>query len=344
LIRRPFYQRDVAKAEIKRLGDEQRGLNAFVDSHPSVLQYRRAYHEAHGRVARAPALPSARDYPAAGKNVSYKDKLIGHLPLDIGRGAEIGPLNVPLLSKQEANVLYVDHLDGPGLKQKYPGLEGILDIDRPMINHSLYETLKSDAPLDYVVASQVFEHVPNPICWLQEIAEALSVGGLLALSLPDRRMTFDLFREESAPADMVAAYFAGAQVPDVRAVYDNQSLATAVNLHFLRPNSLYPKDVVEGRGANSPEKVAVDHLAITRLAHDGNYLDAHCWVFTPPSFLILMAQLAEDGFVPFRCHQFYPTDLASLDRGSSSFVVVLEKTDASIPTGDLRRSFLLPLG
>jgi SAM-dependent methyltransferase len=348
LIRRAFDQRDVATdqcralaAEIDGMRNELNEMREFTDSNAAVLQYRRAYHEAHGSVAPSAAMPSAKAYPASGSGLSYKQKLTGLLPVETGLGAEIGPLNIPLLSKQEANVLYVDHLDVHGLRRKYPTVEGIVDIDRPMVSHSLSETLKADAPLDYIVASQVFEHVPNPILWLQEIAGVIRVGGRVALSLPDRRMTFDLFREESAAADMVAAYFADEKVPDVRAVYDNQCLATAVDIPWIRASSMHPKEVIDARGARSPDKVVEDHLRLARMALDGEYLDTHCWVFTPPSFLIVMAQLAEDGLLPFLCRQFYPTDLSSGDRGSASFVVILERAEFST---DLRKSFLMPLG
>ena len=96
-----------------------------------------------------------------------------------GRGAEIGPLNIPVTSKLTSKVLYVDHLDTDGIKSKYPSLSGIVDIDRPMVNHSLTDTLQDDAPLDYLVASQVFEHVANPIRWLREIAAVLREGGFI---------------------------------------------------------------------------------------------------------------------------------------------------------------------
>ena len=131
--------------------------------------------------------------------------------------------------------MFVDHLDTEGLKQKYSTLTNIAEIDRPMVNDSLEQTLRMDAPLDYVVASQVMENVPNPIRWMNEIAAILRVGGLLSISLPDRRMTFNLYREETSASDMIAAYLQDLTVPDARAVYDHQSLASAVNMHWAIP-------------------------------------------------------------------------------------------------------------
>jgi hypothetical protein len=371
-VRRPFYQRDRAIAERLQVAAERDALSSernsliaernalmaerdvlreqsvdlgsFVDRNAAVLQYRQAYYEVYGHVAPGAAIPSARSFPRPGACLSYKQKLIGLLNISGGKGTEIGPLNIPLLSKEEANVLYLDHLDTEGLRKKYPTLTDIAEVDRPMVNNSIADTLLSDAPLDYLVASQVFEHVPNPIRWLAEISKVLRIGGLLALSLPDRRLTFDFMREESRPSDVIASSFADATIPDVRAVYDNQSLAAYINMHWANQASIYPDDIVAGRGAVAPLKAALNHLEITKKAHEGEYLDAHCWVFTPPSFLLLMAQLAGDGFVPFRCHQFYPTDPHSTDRGSSSFTIILERVTDRSDQVKLRESFLLPLG
>ncbi len=268
------------------------------------------------------------------------------LPKD-GIGAEIGPLNIPLLTKDDFKVLYVDHLDTDDLRKKYTTVEGIVPIDRPMINHSLADTLKGDYPLAYICGSQVMEHVPNPIRWLQDAATALKVGGLLALSLPDRRLTFDLFRTESRTTDLVTAFLNDHQVPDVRAVYDNHLLATAVNVPWLTEKTVTPPEVFAGRGAVCPPKVAADHMSFVRIAQSGEYLDQHVWVFTPPNFLMIMAQLASEGLIPFKCHQFYPTTDGSdgvHDRSLSSFTVVLEKIDDQVSPSDARRSFLECLG
>jgi SAM-dependent methyltransferase len=371
-VRRPFYQRDLAIAERNRFALERESLSSerslliaerdallaerdilrarsveigiFRDRNPAVLQYRQAYYEAHGHIAPGSALPSARDFPHCGSGLSYKQKLTGLLDTAGGHGAEIGPLDIPLLSKQEARVLYLDHLDTDGLRKKYPTLPNIVEVDRPMVNNSIVDTLRSDGPLDYVVASQVFEHVPNPIGWLREVADVLRTGGLLALSLPDRRMTFDFMREESRASDLLSAYLHDSVVPDVRSVYDHHSQASFINMHWATPLSLTPEEVMVGYGAVRPKLATDDYMSYTREAKEGSYFDVHAWVYTPPSFLIIMAQLAQDELIPFRCHQFYPTDEASGDRDSSSFTIVLEKVSEPFDLADLRRSFLMPLG
>jgi len=343
LARQAFPSVKRLEKDRKALASEYRRLAAFVDRQPNVLQYRRAYFETNGVAAPGDGLPCARHWPDGGGLLSYREKLIGRLPYGDGRGAEIGPLNIPLLSKRDADVLYVDHLDTAGLRDKYKHLSDIAGIDRPMINDSIADTLAKDAPLDYLVASQVMEHVPNPIRWMSEIAAVLRVGGILAISLPDRRATFDFYREETRASDWIATYLQDLTLPDVRAVYDHHSQATAVNMHWAIPKgSATPDEIVRGRGAVRPIVVAADAMALTRAAQSGQYLDVHCWVFTPPSFLLAMAQIAAEGLLSFRCKQFYPTALSSEDRDNHSFVAILEKSDAA--KEDIRRSFLEALG
>lgn len=81
--------------------------SAYVDRDPLVLQYRRAHVDGRGFVAPCAALPTARTWPRSDEGLTYDGRLTGLLPKD-GRGAEIGPLNIPQLSKGEYQVLYVD--------------------------------------------------------------------------------------------------------------------------------------------------------------------------------------------------------------------------------------------
>lgn len=336
-------ERDALVVERDALAAEREQYASYIGVLGFTLQYRQAHFEIRNEIAPGLALPTARSWPSPDNDIPYEQKLTGMLEISAGRGVELGPLNIPIVSKSASNVLYVDHLDTDGLRAKYPDVSGIFDIDRPILNNSLADTLRDDAPLDYIVASQVFEHVANPIRWLLEIAAVLCEGGLLSLSLPDRRLTFDLMREETRAADIVSAYLAGVDTPDVRSVYDHHSLASFVNMHWATPASVYPDDVIGARGAVKPQLATDAHLAYVERARKGEYLDVHAWVFTPPSFLLVMAQLAGDGLLPYRLRQYYPTNSRNSDRGNSSFVVVLERVEG-VPAVDLRRTYLEALG
>ena len=59
---------------------------------------------------------------------------------------------------------------------------------------------------DYVVSSHNFEHLPNPIRFLQGCAEALRPGGILSMAIPDRRACFDYFRPVTRLSDWIQAF------------------------------------------------------------------------------------------------------------------------------------------
>lgn len=96
--------------------------------------------------------PASHAWPQPGVRYSNKDKLVRLLPLSNGIVAELGALNIPIASKNECRVLYVDHLDTGGYTKKCPTITASVPFDRPMANNSLKDTLCFDAPLDFLVA------------------------------------------------------------------------------------------------------------------------------------------------------------------------------------------------
>ena len=316
---------------------------SYIDIQPITLQFRRAFFEAQGRVAPDGAVAGARAWPNPDNGTSYREKLLGLLPIESGSGAELGPLNLPLIPKQGTRVVYVDHVDTDGLQRKYPYLPDIAPVDFAIAENSLEFTLRPIAPLDYFVASQVMEHVANPIKWLRDLAAVIRPEGLVALSLPDRRMTFDFLRQETRASDILAAYVADASVPDVRSVYDHHSQASLINMRWASDKSVMPEEIVAGRGRIDVPLACGDHMSLVRQAQEGTYLDVHAWVFTPPTFILAMAQLAGDGLLPFRLHQFYPTVPGAPDRDNASFTVILERCNDAARPSDIRMSFLQAL-
>lgn len=316
---------------------------SYVDSLPLVLQYRQAYYESKGKIADGVALPTTHIWPPVDKEMSYKDKLVSLLKLSTSRGIELGPLHIPIIVKDNnVNILYVDHLDTDGLRKKYSNVHDIVEVDRVLSNNSIKETFCNDHPFDYIIASQVGEHVPDLIRWFQDIESVLQIGGILSIALPDRRTTFDFFREETRMSDIIAAYFGNDIIPSVRAVYDHHSLANFINMDS--PDSLSPDKIIAGYGSTKPKLATDYYMDFVNKANSGEYLDVHCWVFTPLSFLLIMYQLVNNGFTTLRLKQFYPTDFKSNDRSNQSFIMLLEKVESSVSKDEIKNSYLEPLG
>ncbi len=115
-----------------------------------------------------------------------------------GKGIEIGALHHPLELPPHAEVQYVDHLSTPDLKSRYPELNGDSIISVDIVDDG--ETLVSipDASQDFVIANHLLEHCQNPIGTLENWLRVLNKDGVLFLSIPDKRYTFDCSRPITA--------------------------------------------------------------------------------------------------------------------------------------------------
>lgn len=215
-----------------------------------------------------------------------------------GRGLEVGPLHTPVVTRDHADVHYVDVHDRAGLQDTYRSHEGfpvdeILEVDHVLIGpdgmRSLAEAVAPGVPFDWVVACHVVEHVPDVVGWLQEVAAVLVDDGELVLAVPDRRFCFDADREPTTVGEMLLARERHDQRPNVRAVYDHFSRCMHIDTVYVwqggKPGPrMYGLDVVRKH---------LDEVA------SGVYVDCHVWVWTPASFVGQLAELAALDLLDF---------------------------------------------
>ncbi len=235
-----------------------------------------------------------------------REKLTTGLDLRHSVGIEIGPLDRPVITKQDGRIIYVDHTDTASLKGKYENdpnvnVEAIANVDAIWGIQTLQEAIGPGRKVDYIVASHVIEHVPDLITWLEELRAVLKPEGEVRLAVPDRRFTFDYLRRETSLADILSARLAHARRPLPIAILDFLLNATTVsNIDAweckLNPSGLKPTHTVD-----QAMSVARDSL------ENGNYHDVHCWVFTPRSFADLFAKAGEAGLIRFACSAFHDT-------------------------------------
>ena len=118
----------------------------------------------------------------------------------------------------------------------------------------------------------------------------LTVGGRLALIVPDKRYTFDRFRPLSTVGDVLEAYHAGREFHPLRPLVDHQLYACR------REDALG-----WGAGDDRPLELQFPHLeGVPEAVRDGleqcSYRDTHRWQFTPTSFRLLISDLALLGY------------------------------------------------
>jgi SAM-dependent methyltransferase len=234
-------------------------------------------------------------------------RLLGDRDPALLKGLEIGPFHAPLIPKGIGEVAYVDYATSDEIRRNWtkPSVAAadILDVDIVWGDRRLAEVVP--APVDYVVASHV-EHAPDLAGWLAEIHAVLKPGGVLGLAVSDRRFTFDLLRPVSTLGEVVEAHLLGYRRPSIRQVFDSYALTRPVDLA-----QAWNTDLTRTL-RTVPAKLATTFETVKALT-DGRYVDSHCWVFTPASFLDILEGMLALGWFGYRVEAFFPTELGDLE-------------------------------
>lgn len=128
------------------------------------------------------------------RTLSHYKKLgreqLSHLYIK-GEGIEIGALHNPLYVPKQAKVSYVDRLSLTNLKKHYPELSFLPLVNVDIIDDGELLKTISDGTKDFVIANHFVEHCQNPLLALSHMFRVLKEGGILYITLPDKRYTFD---------------------------------------------------------------------------------------------------------------------------------------------------------
>jgi predicted SAM-dependent methyltransferase len=135
-----------------------------------------------------------------------------------GTGIEIGALTAPLRVPPGVVVRHVDYKDqaallledGPELAQRGLDPTRIPFID--VVDDAQTLGAIADASQDFVVSSHVLEHLEDPVGALQHAFRVLRPGGLVMLTLPDARHTFDAPRERTTVEHVLRDHREGPEV------------------------------------------------------------------------------------------------------------------------------------
>lgn len=265
-----------------------------------------------------------------------RTKILGAIDVPTQRGVEIGPLHHPRLRRDEGNVRYLDHATRDELRAKYEGnaeaaahLDDLVDVDYIWSpGKRLIEVVGDWAPVDFVIASHLIEHLPNPVGWLHQVAELLRPGGVLSLVIPDKRYCFDAKRRETTLSQLVDSAIRERDLPTFQQIFDHESNF----LGTVAAAELWAGTDVSGRRRGDVK--SAEQFALARCLHQrdtGEYLDVHASVFTPTSFLEILEGLIELDWLDFMIVRFYPTEVGSLE-----FFVTLERLPHGLSVDERR--------
>lgn len=228
-------------------------------------------------------------------------RLTDGLPLQ-RPGIEISPLFRPTVHRGEANVFTVDVCSAEESRRKHAetATGPIVDVDVVWTpGQRLMACVPDGSRFSWAIASHVLEHVPDPVGWLLQVFEVLEDGAVLSLALPDKRHCFDRFRADTTVAELVDAWVRAEAIPSPRQLFD-----------FLDV-SAHP----DGARCYS------DADALHFLAHSwttGQYVDAHCSVFSPETVRSVFERLVALGVLA--------VEVSEVVDGGNEFFVRLTRT------------------
>lgn len=256
------------------------------------------------------------------KGFSVRNKrVIKMINLDNQIGLELGPLTSPVVKRDQGHIYYLDHMTQEELKEKYKNEpvypDEIVPIDFTLKGGDIRRAVKGKK-FDYIIASHVIEHVPDTISWLKDISSVLKTGGVLSLVIPDKRFTFDLLRKDTMPNEVIGAYIDKMIKPSSSMMYDFASHnAIGIDVASVWDN----KELLCKRSPKFrwTKQEALDMCKIS--ASSKAYIDCHCYVYTPESFLTIIKELTGLNLIDFEICNFMETQ-----KYESEFFVSFRKT------------------
>jgi len=238
-----------------------------------------------------------------------------------GLGLEIGPSHNPIAPKKKGyNVHILDHASASELRKKYRGhginLENIEEVDFVWHGEPFQELIGNTNCYDWIIASHVIEHVPNLIAYLQQREALLKPDGILSLVIPDKRYCFDYFSSVSSTGVVLDAFAERRVRPSSGQIFD----------HFANASNRNGGIAWSDDGCGDPDDLVhtFDDAQIhwVRSVSTTEYIDVHCWRFTPASFRLLISDLQGLGLVGLEIK-------AEFDTVGCEFYVSLGKIDDS---------------
>lgn len=205
-------------------------------------------------------------------------------------GIEIAPYFRPLVRKRDGHpVLYVDVFDATRLRELAltdPNIDGTwidqideVDVvgDASNIGDAI-AALGREGQFQYVVSSHNFEHLPNPIRFLQGCERALRPGGVLSMAVPDGRACFDHFRMPTRLSDWLSAYHRNISQPSAETIFDSEANLSGYivegtsrvgcDIRYDDPGQFVPRQTLKSAYAEY----------LQQLQTVKPYIDAHCTV------------------------------------------------------------------
>ena len=244
-------------------------------------------------------------------------------------GLEIGPFFNPVCPKKEGyNCYSTDIYSHEELIERAKADPNISDSQVKQIEKvdficdasnfkQKFKELSQEQSLDYIISSHNFEHLPNPIKFMQDCNDVLSDDGCLVFFIPYGPECFDMLRPLSTVGQVIDAYLKNDFRPRPGAVYDSHAT-------FVHPENAMAQII-------SLEYYAKDALNRAKRSVS-EYIGAHCWLFTLKSFIYCINELLALRLINFK--------ILGGGKLGLEFCVILEKANSNADFSQAARECL----
>ncbi|MBM3563835.1 MAG: class I SAM-dependent methyltransferase [Alphaproteobacteria bacterium] len=237
------------------------------------------------------------------QNMSRQEEILKHASKG-ARGIELGPYFSPLAAKRDGyNCLYLDVFDTETIQRRAAAdpfltpeqaaqVESVDLVGDAMRIDELCRNAGETEPFDYIISANNFEHLPNPIKFLQACGRVLKTGGFLSVVVPQKSGCLDFYRPRTSLTAWIEAFFEERERPTHAQIFEQVSMiargagdaGSAHSFSFIAERNL---------------REAFDEWSRRRLESDATYFDVHCSAFTPNSFRLLFTDAYFLGLSPF---------------------------------------------
>jgi SAM-dependent methyltransferase len=217
-------------------------------------------------------------------------------------GIEIAPWFNPLATKQDGyNIKILDVYPTEELLRRAKADPNIPDETIPRIEPvdfvgsavEIFDLATSATPgqtFDYIISSHNFEHLPNPIKFLQGCEKLLKTGGMLSMAIPDYRACFDHFRWPSTIADWLAAYQEDRAKPRLEQTFAQRASSCLLREPPGREGAFYVDDNPDFMIPDQNLREAYAGWLAAQTSGNTDYTDTHCSVLTATSLSLLILE------------------------------------------------------
>jgi hypothetical protein len=256
-------------------------------------------------------------------NLVPKDKMI----------LEIGPLAFPCMPVNQPNVHTVDYFSTEQLKENYK-TDPNVDINKICnVTYVLKDKIKYKDVIptifDFCFSSHNIEHVPCIISFLNNVSSILQDNSFFFLCIPDYRYCFDHFRNPSNIFEVLDSYFNNQDKPSPISHLESKYLTCHNDSikHWEDFGTSFQNTFVNINEStnflNTQSKKIIEDIEYIKKTYEKcktEYIDSHCWKFTPFTFRTIIDILFKTGFIELKIERVYKTL-----KGSNEFFVILKK-------------------